>query len=313
MRKQTILGALAALLLAVGCGSSDIGDILGGSGPSSSVSELRGRVDSVDLNSRSIVLTNVSTSTSGLQSGGLGSGDTARVYFDERTTVTYQGRTYRPQDLERGDEVAVQVDRSGDRLFATAMTVLYDSSGTTAGSTSGTVQGIVRYIDTSRRTIELDRSGQTMILQYDANTYVDYNGRRYRPEELERGDEITVNIRDLGTGRYLAEGINVVRSVGGPVTGGTTSSALRGTVRGVDTNRRLIELEQTSWVPRFTTGSGNSVVVEYDANTTVEFQGRLYAPTNLERGDVVDVAVRDLGNRLLAERIVVVRDVGALR
>jgi hypothetical protein len=313
MRKQTILGAFAALLLAVGCGSSDIGDILGGSGPSSSISELRGKVDSVDLNSRSIVLTNVSTYSSGLQSGGLGSGETARVYFDDRTTVTYQGRSYRPENLERGDEVAVQVDRSGDRLFATAMTVLYDSSGTTAGSTSGTVQGTVRYVDTGRRTIELDRSGQILTLQYDTNTYVDHNGRRFRPEDLERGDEITVHIRDLGTGRYLAEGINVVRSASDQTYGGTTSSALRGTVRGIDANRRLIELEQTSWVPRFTTGSGSSVVVEYDANTTVEFQGRMYAPTNLERGDVVDVAVRDLGNRLLAERIIVVRDVGALR
>lgn len=316
MRKQILPGALVALLFLAGCGSSGIDDILGG--PSgTAVSELRGVVDSVDARDRSILLTNVSTYRAGLQSGGPGTGSTTRVYYDDRTTVTYQGRNYRPEQLERGDEVSVRVEQSGNRLIASAMTVLYSVSGDVAGGYGTTLRGTVRYVDPNRRTIEVDRSsygsGQLVTVQYDANTYVNHSGQRYRPEVLERGDEIELSVRDLGGGRLLAVGINVIRDVRSGAVGGTTTSALRGTVRYVDTVRRTIELEQTSWVPRFTTGSSSPVMVEYDANTRVEFQGRLYAPTNLERGDVVDVMVRDLGTTLLAERIIVVRDVNALR
>lgn len=316
MRKQFLPGALMALLLLAGCGSSGIDDILGG--PSgTAVSELRGVVDSVDTGDRSILLTNVSTYRTGLQSGGLGSGSTIRVYYDDQTTVSYQGRNYRPEQLERGDEISVRVEQSGNRLIASSMTVLRDISGTVAGGLDTTLRGVVRFVDPNRRTIEVDRStfgsSQIVTVQYDSNTWVNYSGQRYRPDVLERGDEIEINVRDLGSGRLLAEGIHVIRDVRSGTAGETTSSALRGTVRFVDTVRRTIELDQTSWVPRFTTGSTSPVVVEYDANTRVEFQGRIYAPTNLERGDVVDVMVRDLGTVLLAERIIVVRDVNVLR
>jgi hypothetical protein len=85
-----------------------------------------------------------------------------RVYFDENTTVGYQGQTYRVSDLERGDEVSVRVDESGNQLRAESMTVLRDVSGGSSSSYPGsgvvdsTVRGTVRYVDTSRRTIELE-------------------------------------------------------------------------------------------------------------------------------------------------------------
>src|SRR5687768_13485510 len=152
-------GALVTLLLLTACGSSGggLGDIFGGGGQSSDTyaNEIRGRVDYVDTRERSVTLTNVTNYNSNLNPGSTG-GNTVRVYFDERTPVEYQGRSYNVADLERGDEIAVVVDQSGNQLRATSMRVLYDSRGMTSGSGTNTgtygsnVRGTVRYVDTNR-------------------------------------------------------------------------------------------------------------------------------------------------------------------
>lgn len=316
MRTSTISGALFSVLLLAGCGSTGLDDILGGGGgPSGAATDqIEGTVEQVDTGSRSIVLTNVQTYGSNLQSGGYGSGTTLRVYYDDRTTVSYQGQNYHPSDLERGDRVAVRVVQSGDRYYAEAMQVTYNSAGSGGDAYGGTVRGSVEYVDTGRRTIQIDRdSGAPLTISYDSDTWVEYQGRRYSPANLERGDRVEVIVQQTSAGVYVAQGINVIDSVSGG-GGTTTGSVLRGTIRNVDASRRLITLDQTSWISRFNEGSlGNTVTLQYDNSTEVEFQGRLYATTNLERGDVVDVHIRDLGgSNMYAERIVVVRDSSTL-
>ena len=139
MRKNTLSFAAAAvaLLLLAACGSSSpMGDIFGsgnGNGNGNYNTEIRGTVDSVDLNSGSIYLINATNSNSGMLSSG--GGNSYRVYFDNRTTVDYNGRSFRPEDLERGDQVAVRVDQSSNRPYATSMSVLYDARNS---NTSGT-------------------------------------------------------------------------------------------------------------------------------------------------------------------------------
>lgn len=315
-----------ALVLLAACGSTDLGSILGGGSPSESQStyELRGRVDSVDLNSRSIYLTNVSGSQSNL-----GGGNTARVYFDDKTPVEYQGRQYTPQDLERGDEIAVRAYESGNRLLAERISVTYNvaGSGSTSGSTSGglygsDLRGTVTFVDSSRRTIEIDRgSGSRTTVEYDANTPVRYSGRTYGVADLKRGDEIEITTRDLGSGRILAQDINVVRSVSmgsGSTYPGTTQpavSTVRGTVRFHDVNRRTIELETVSWYsssfqPAPGGSTGSNLIVQYGANTGVEVSGRVQPISGLERGDIVDVQLQDpRATTPLATRIVLVQDV----
>ena len=46
----------------------------------------------------------------------------------------------------------------------------------------------------------------------------------------------------------------------------------------------------------------------YDAHTPVHFQGDLYSPDNLEKGDEVRIRVHDYDGRLFAQEIFVVRD-----
>ena len=50
--------------------------------------------------------------------------------------------------------------------------------------------------------------------------------------------------------------------------------------------------------------------VQYDSNTRIDVSGQLYPVTNLERGDVIEVGGRDIGNSTLqAQRITLVRDI----
>jgi hypothetical protein len=326
MRNQSnlvkVIVAATMLLAMASCGSSGIGDVLGGgSGSNASRYELRGTVESVDTASRSIYLTNVSGLQSMLSSGG---GNTVRVYYDNSTNVDYNGRSYRPEDLERGDQVTARVDESGNQLVAESMTVTYNSASGGGSypsgnypSNSSTIRGTVQSVDTSRRTITVDRGyGSTTFIEYATNTPVYYGSTTYRTSDLERGDEIEVRVDDLGSGRLSARDITVLRSVSSG-TGSSTSSNLstyRGTVRYIDTSRRTIELESTSWISGFNRGTAGTTVmtVQYDSNTNVDVSGRLYPISSLERGDVVDVQVQNGGSSLpFAQRIVLVRDINS--
>lgn len=218
---KTLAAASFAVLLLAACGSTGLGDVLGGGNDQRSY-EIRGVVDSVDVNSRSLYLTNVSGMQSMLSGG---SGRTARVYFDDRTRVEYQGRTYRPQDLERGDEVTIRVDESGNQLMAESINVTYDSGGrgSTASSNTSTIRGTVSYVDTARRTLELEsttwvsgfrntNTGSRMTVAYDTNMSVDVQGRPYPVSNLERGDLVEVRISGSSS-MPVAQSIVLVRDV----------------------------------------------------------------------------------------------------
>lgn len=311
--KSLAILSLAVVLLAA-CGTMDDGGIYGGGNDRNNY-EIQGTVDSVDVNSRSIYLTNVSGYTSMLSN----SGSAVRVYFDDRTTVAHEGRTYRPQDLERGDRVTVRVDESGNTMLAESVTVTHDISGGTGlpnDSFGSTLRGTVRFIDTSRRTIEIDRSvGSNVIVEYDNGVPVYWNNNRHQVADLERGDEVDIRVRDLGNNRFLAQDITVTRSISAGRTSpgsSTQFSTIRGTVRSVDAARRTIELESTTWISGFNTGAGTSsrMVFQYDTSVGVDVSGQLHPVENLERGDVIDIQFRNANATMpFAERIILVRDV----
>ena len=320
MNKYKSLAVLSLAVLLLGaCASTGDGGIFGG-GSNQNNYELRGTVDSVDLNSRSIYLTNVSGYNTSMLSGG---GNNVRVYYDDRTTVAYQGQSYRPQDLERGDEITVRVDESGNNsLVAESVTVNRDvSSGSGSvydnGGGYGVLRGTIRNVDTSRRTIEIDRGySSTVMVEYDNTSLpVYYNNQTYRVSDLERGDEVELRGRDLGNNRYLAESVTVTRSISG--TGGSTGSSsqfttVRGTVRYVDASRRTLEIESATWISGFNSGnSGTSrMTFQYDTNVGVSVSGQMHAVENLEAGDVVEVHFRNSNSTMpFADRITLVRDV----
>ena len=225
-RPKVLTAATLALLFLAACGSTGMGDILGGgTGSGSNDYEIRGTVDYVDTSSRVLHLTNVSGYNNMLSGGS----QSVRVYYDENMTVGYQGQTYRVADLERGDEVSVRVDESGNQLHAESMTVLRDVSGSGSSSSSGvynnsTIRGTVRYVDTSRRTIELEsaswssgfnsgstNTGNRVIVSYGSNTNVDVSGTLHPVSGLERGDVIEVQVQNPNATTPFADRIFLIR------------------------------------------------------------------------------------------------------
>jgi len=317
MKRYTAMtGAAIALLLLAACGTSGgLGDIFGGGTGTNNgtyATQIRGTVDSVDTSSRSILLTNASGNGSMLSSGG--SGSSVRVYYDNSTSVDYQGQSYRPEDLERGDQVDVRVDQSGNQLHATSMSVIYNartSSSTSPGTYGTTVHGTVRSVDTNRRTITIDRgyNAGSITVNYSTNTPVVYGNQTYRPADLQVGDEVDVRLNGSSV-----QDITVTRSVSGNGTySNNQNSTIRGTVRSVDAANRRIQLDSPTWSSGFNRGSGTSagtITVSYDQNTIVDVNGQPYPVTNLERGDVVDVLVQNSSSSIpFAQRIILVRDV----
>lgn len=314
IRKNVFLAAAAmALVLLASCGTTS--DIFGGNN-GNYARTIHGTVDSVDLNSNSIVLMNANGYNTNLSTN---RGNSVRVYFDRNTTVSYQGQSYRPENLDRGDEVDVNVRQSGNELIADNMTVTYNANpnGSTTNGVyaSSSYTGTVRYVDTTRRTIELDRGyGSNVMVDYDPNTTVMFNGRSYLPGDLEVGDQVTIYTRDIGGGHTVAQNIDVTRSMTSSSSTSGNYATLRGTVRSVNTYNHTIDLEQTSYVSGFLpngSGSRSSVItVQYDPNARVNVSGSMQPISGLERGDVIEIQAQDLGNsNWLASSISLVRDV----
>jgi len=215
--RSLILSVVCLALAVAGCGSGGLEDILGGGSSPSRLDDVRGTVERVDTGAR-IIWVEAEDYRSALRN----EDDRVALYYDDQTRVEFEGRSYEPEDLERGDRIAADVERNGSRLVASQIEVLSDisrGSGSSTGSYAD-VRGFVRYVDTGDRTIELERAevdrqfesdarNGVVVLHYDADTRVEFEGRNYEPENLERGDEIEVEVRDLGS-RLLAEEIVVV-------------------------------------------------------------------------------------------------------
>ncbi|HEY6137280.1 MAG TPA: DUF5666 domain-containing protein [Thermoanaerobaculia bacterium] len=326
-KTKVFAAAVFALLLAAACGSSSPFGGYGG-GSNNQAYDVRGTVDSVDTYSRSIYLTNASGYNTSLAGTG-GYGNTVRVYYDNNTSVMYQGRNFRPEDLQRGDQVMVHVDNSNGTLMARSMDVTYDvnsgmasSSGSPSSSyptygNGSMLTGTVRSVDTYRRTITVDPGygGSYVTVDYAANTPVYFNGRTYSAGDLEVGDQVSVRVSNSGNSRVGAQDITVTRSISGNNNGTYNSSTnlqtVRGTVRYVDANARTIELESTQWMNGFQSSTGgNTMIIHFDPTARVDVSGQLYPLSNLERGDVIDVTLEPNGSsNYLAQRITLVRDV----
>lgn len=83
-------------------------------------------------------------------------------------------------------------------------------------------------------------------------------------------------------------------------------SDVRGTVAGIDTNARRIDLDVAYVNNLRDSRQGQSIY--YDADTRVVYQSREYAVQDLERGDEIAVRGVNSGGRYLAQEITVVRD-----
>jgi hypothetical protein len=218
---------LATLLVLAGCATYPGGGGYPSSYPGGSYAQqIVGTVQDVDPNGRLMLSED---------SSGYG-GRSIEVYFDQRTPLHYQGRTHPVAGLERGDRIRVETDSSGGRLYARSIELIqnvrdsgygsggygsggYGSGGYGSGST-GDLRGTIAYVDTRTRLIELDRPGYgggyegRVRVRYDDRTLVEYGGRTYRPEDLDRGDGVRIQARQAGS-EWWADRIWVEYNAGG--------------------------------------------------------------------------------------------------
>jgi hypothetical protein len=300
-----------AALVMTGCG------LLGGGGgstwpspspaPTSAAAAVSGTVQSVDAQAHTLTVGAGARDQMNLRKN-----ERIVLTYDSSTVVEYQGlRSYNPEDLEVGDQIEAQVERSGDRLLARNIKVVYSVSGN-SGTNSAAVtawDATVRSVNSANRTIELVQSGREqypVTVHYDANTRVEFQGRSYRPEDLERDDGVQVRTHSSGS-QVIVDQIIVTRNTN---IGAAGQQQLRGTIGNINTAARVIELDSVAFdqgqVQRFDAAkSGNSTSIAYDASTIVEYQGRRYGVGNLERGDVVSIDVSQISSGFLAKRITV--------
>jgi hypothetical protein len=238
---KALFTALVALSLTA-CSSGGLGDILGtpdtggsrgGTRSGSYASgEVRGTVRYVDTTGDCLIEledTRFTRGTSYLRDGdddrlGDRDGERVTVHCDDRTVVMHEGRNYDVAALERGDEIVVEVDESGNRLLAGRIDVLYDVTSDDRAdddrSLGGDLRGTVLRVDREDKTLLLedvrvydrdldDWDGDRVTLYYDTDTDVLFNGERYRADNLEPGDEIEVQAYEV-RGRLIAESIEVV-------------------------------------------------------------------------------------------------------
>ena len=124
MRKISLL---AGALLVAACGSGGLGDLgtILGSPSSTQASDVQATVNSVDTQAQRIdVNVNYVNNLRNTQ------GSTQSIYYDSHTQVVYQGNNnYRPEDLERGDEISVRGSNVNGRYVADTITVTRNVRG----------------------------------------------------------------------------------------------------------------------------------------------------------------------------------------
>lgn len=221
IRSLRLALATSVLLLLAGCVTpGGYGSAPGGYGqpapsypsqdyPSQYGSQLQGTVDGVDSGyNRIFVLVHEQRT---------GREQRVDVRYDQRTRLIYQGREQSVEGLERGDVIRMDVSRSGRELWARSIELVRNVRDGSYGDGYGNdLRGSVAFVDTRSRLIRLDGAGYGNDVQvgYDARTTVEYQGRSYRPENLQRGDLVRIQSRQVGNNQWLAERITVERSVG---------------------------------------------------------------------------------------------------
>ncbi|MEO5812113.1 MAG: DUF5666 domain-containing protein [Rhodanobacter sp.] len=211
-----LLLAASGLLLLAGCVTpGGYGSVPGGYDqptadyPSQFRSTLQGTVDGVDRGYNRIIVVVDDPRT--------GRRQRTEVRYDQRTRLTYQGREQSIQGLERGDVIRIDVTQSGRDLWARSIQIVQDvRDGRYGGGRDNDIRGSVAFVDTRARLIQINRGGYGNDVQmgYNARTTVQYQGRSYRPEDLQRGDRVRIQVRQVGNNQWMAERIDVERSVG---------------------------------------------------------------------------------------------------
>lgn len=284
-RRSVVAIPLSVLLLAV-VGCSGLGFPGGGGTPNPPPEADRvvtGEVAWVDPSGRELEVQN----------------RTGRVVarYDDRTQVFYQGREYRPENLEPGDTVRMEVAGSGYQGVYAQRIEVVESVSHRGDDRPGddpygddrrgedVLAGEVERVDAGRREIRIETSHGEHVVRYDDRTRVLYRGETYSPENLEPGDRVRVEMVESREGDAYADTIEVTQAVQDRTGSEDRHGAelLTGTVEWIDERRGEFGLRTDGrelW----------TVEVPFDAEGSVRDRF-----ARLDRGDHVRIEAEELG------------------
>lgn len=217
------------------------------------------------------------------------------VAYETTTPVYFEGRTYSPSDLERGDIIRARVTDDRARIPVADRIDVVESvrSGPArdggyddpAGAVHADVSGEIDRVDPDRREIVVRTSRGDQLVTYDDRTRVFYQGREYEPVNLERGDLVEIDTATRSGSRYaVAERIDVTQAVqdrtdyrDDPYA---TGRQLSGTVDWIDARRGEFGLRTDR----------ETVTVEVPFDAANATRDRF---TRLQRGDRIRVEVEE--------------------
>ena len=184
----------ALVVLASGCSQAGgLGEILGGVlGAPAAGNQLSGTVQDVDTRSQLIYI----TQTNGQRAG---------FSYDNNTQVSYQNQNYPVTALERGDEVTVRYQETGNNsyyvdLIQVNRSVSNSDAGQVGSGQVYSLQGNVRSVDRSNGvfTMSTQNGGTvTVSMPYNARSN-DVN----RFNQLRTGDYVRVQGEMLNNSRF---------------------------------------------------------------------------------------------------------------
>jgi len=186
-------------------------------------------------------------------------------------------------------------------------------TGTNTPTNTQSYSGNVNYIDFNAHRIDLNSNGYTTSVFWDSNTRFTYQNQNVNANSIRNGDYVTVQAFNNSNGQLLAQSVydnGSGMASGTPPSSTSGSFRVQGTVSYVDTSAQRIDVSSAYVTGLNTGGSGQgSYSIYYTTSTPVYFQGNTYSPTNLERGDQVDISAYSNGGRYQADSITVTRNV----
>jgi hypothetical protein len=186
---------IAGLLLAGGCSQAGgLGEILGGvlNAPTAGNNQLSGTVNGVDTRSQIVYITQTN-------------GQNVGFSYDNNTQVSYQNQNYPVTALERGDEVTLQYEQTGNNAYYVSIIQVNRSvsTNTSGGVGEGNIyvlQGTVRSIDRTNGVFTMSmQDGQIVTVS------MPYNPRSNdvtRFNQLRNGDYVRLSAELLNNSRF---------------------------------------------------------------------------------------------------------------
>jgi hypothetical protein len=176
--------AVATLLLMSAASCSPLDAMLGDTGmPSSRNTLVSGEIRSLDTRRGRIEVRD-------------DRGRNQTVHYDNRTRVTYQQRQYPASQLQRGDQVRMQVvyDRSGTP-WADRIDVRSNARASRASNRVERIDGTVGAIDARRGYFTVQRTRAPTVRVHLASRASRDDQRRF--DRLRRGERVRVDVRHL--------------------------------------------------------------------------------------------------------------------